>query len=85
MQPMSHFNASATLHLHALISDLHWRVAMLDADIQEAELKGNNSDPSSPTYPTLALTLRDRRSNLRASIETLEGRLDKASDVAHET
>lgn len=83
MQPMSRFDATATIHLHALISDLHWRVGMLDADIQEAEVKANNCDPSSPTYPMLALTLRDRRSNLRASIATLEGQLDKSSEVAH--
>ena len=82
MQQMSRFDASTIMHLPALISDLHWRVRMLDADIQEAELKANNSDPSSLTYPMLALTLRERRNNLRASIATLEGRFERPAEAA---
>ena len=39
MQPMSRFEATATTQLHALISDLKWRIQLLDADVQEDALK----------------------------------------------
>ena len=68
----SRFEATASLHLHALISDLNWWIQMLEADIQEEERKAGNSDPGSATYPMLALTLRTRLDNLRASINLLE-------------
>lgn len=42
MHPHSHFAATASLHLHALISDLHRRVRMLGSDIQEEERKAGN-------------------------------------------
>jgi hypothetical protein len=78
MQSTSRFDANASLQLHALISDLHWRVQMLGADIQEEERKAGNADPGSATYSTLALTLRARMDNLRASIAMLERRLENA-------
>lgn len=78
MQSTSRFDAKASLHLHALISDLHWRGRMLEADIQEEERKAGNADPGSATYPMLALTLRTRLDNLRASIAMLESRFENA-------
>lgn len=72
MHPHSHFDATASLHLHALISDLHRRVRMLGGDIQEEERKAGNPDPASLSYPMLALNLRARRANLQDTIATLE-------------
>jgi hypothetical protein len=76
MQPMTRFEPTTATQLHALISDLRWRIQMLDADIGEEEHKARIFDPQDPAYPMLALTLRARRRNLRASIATLEGRPD---------
>ncbi len=78
MQPTSRFDATASLHLHALISDLNWRGRMLEADIKEEERKAGNADPGSAAYPMLALTLRARLDNLRASVAMLERRLKDA-------
>jgi len=78
MQPTSRFDATASLHLHALISDLNWRGRMLEADIKDEERKAGNDDPGSATYPMLALTLRARLDNLRVSIAMLERRLKDA-------
>ncbi|OKO69018.1 hypothetical protein [Bradyrhizobium sp. AS23.2] len=81
MQPTSRFDATMPLHLHALISDLQWRVQMLDADIQDEERKAGDADPTSLTYPILALTLRARRDNLRTSIAMLESRFARSSET----
>lgn len=70
MHPHSHFAATASLHLHALISDLHRRVRMLGSDIQEEERKAGNPDPASLSYPMLALDLRARRANLHDTMAT---------------
>lgn len=82
MQSTSRFDATASLHLRALISDLHWRGRMLEADIQEEERKAGNADTGSASYPMLALTLRTRLDNLRASIALLERRLEDAFEQA---
>lgn len=79
MQSMSRFEATASLQLHVLISDLHWRIQMLESDIAEEEHKAGNADPDSPTYSMLALNLRARRDNLRTSIALLEARLARAA------
>lgn len=82
MHTKSRFEATASLHLHVLISDLTWRVQMLEADIQEEERKAGNSDPASATYPMLALTLRTRLANLRASIDLLESQRQGSDERA---
>lgn len=81
MQPMSRSEATASLQLHALISDLHWRVQMIDSDIAEEERKTGNADPGSSAYSMLALTLRARRDNLRTSIALLEVRVERAAGL----
>ncbi|MGY0572745.1 hypothetical protein ACTGJ9_018065 [Bradyrhizobium sp. RDM12] len=68
--------------LHALISDLRWRIQMLDSDIAEEERNSGNADPGSPTYSMLALALRSRRENLRATIALLQGRQERAADLS---
>ncbi|WP_314962815.1 hypothetical protein [Bradyrhizobium cosmicum] len=82
MQSKSRFEATASLQLHVLISDLNWRVQMLERDIAEEERNAGNADPGSPSYSMLALTLRMRRDNLRTSIAMLEGRLDRAARLS---
>ncbi len=82
MQFTSRFEATSSLQLHALISDLNWRGRMLEADIQEEERKAGNADPGSATYPMLALTLRTRLDNLRATIAMLESRITESSGLA---
>lgn len=79
MQPTSRFEPTASLQLHALISDLNWRVQMLDGDIAEEERTSRNADPASATYSMLAQTLRARRDNLRTSIAVLEARLERTA------
>lgn len=79
MQSTSRFEATASLQLHALISDLRWRVRMLEGDIAEEERRSGSPDPGSPTYSMLALTLRARRDNLRNSIAMLEGRVERTT------
>lgn len=80
MPATSRFEATASLQLHVLISDLQWRVQMLDGDIVEEERNAGNADPGSPTYSTLAQALRVRRDNLRTSIALLEARVAPARD-----
>jgi BMFP domain-containing protein YqiC len=79
---MSRFEATASLQLHALISDLNWRMQMLEADIAEEERNAGNADPGSSTYSMLALTLRARKDNLLTSIALLEGRLARTPDLS---
>ncbi|MCP3384726.1 MULTISPECIES: hypothetical protein [unclassified Bradyrhizobium] len=80
MQSTSRFEATA---LHALISDLRWRIQMLDSDIAEEERNAGNADPRSPTYSMLAQALRSRRDNLRASIAMLQEREGRAAAMSH--
>lgn len=82
MQSTSRFEATASLQLHALISDLHWRVQMLESDIAEEERNAGNADPGSATYSMLALALRARRDNLRTSIALLQGREQRAAELS---
>jgi hypothetical protein len=82
MQSTSRFEATASLQLHALISDLHWRIQMLDADIAEEERSSGNADPGSQTYSMLAQTLRARRDNLRTSIALLEARVERPAELS---
>ncbi|SEM30578.1 hypothetical protein [Bradyrhizobium sp. OK095] len=82
MQSPSRFEATASLQLHALISDLNWRIQMLERDILEEERNAGNADPGSPTYSMLALTLRARRDNLRTSIALLEGRVERTPELS---
>lgn len=82
MQSMSRFEATASLQLHALISDLHWRVQMLESDIAEEERNAGNADPGSATYSMLALALRARRDNLLTSIALLQGREQRAAELS---
>jgi len=81
MLSKSRFEATASLQLHALISDLNWRLQMVESDILEEERNAGNADPGSPTYSMLALTLRARRDNLRTSIAMLEGQAGRTPDV----
>jgi hypothetical protein len=82
MPSPSRFEATASLQLHALISDLNWRMQMLESDIAEEERKAGNADPGSPTYPMLAQTLRARRDNLRTSIALLEAQVARTAQVS---
>ncbi len=79
MQPTSRFEATIPTQLHALISDLRWRMQMLDADISEEERRAGISDPKNLAYPMLALNLRARRDNIQMSIMILESRLERQS------
>jgi hypothetical protein len=81
MQPTSRVEATASLQLHAQISDLRWRIQMLDGDIAEEERNAGNADPGSPTYSMLAQALRARRDNLRNSIALLEARLARTAGL----
>jgi hypothetical protein len=81
MQSTSRFEATPSLQLHALISDLHWRVQMLDSDIAEEERDAGNANPGSPTYSMLAQALRARRDNLRTSIALLETRRERTAEL----
>ncbi|MDA9437628.1 hypothetical protein XH98_00560 [Bradyrhizobium sp. CCBAU 51745] len=82
MQSTSRFEATASLQLHALISDLHWRIQMLDGDIAEEERNAGNADPRSPTYSMLALNMRERRDNLRTSVALLEARIERTAQLS---
>ncbi|MDN4986658.1 hypothetical protein QY049_26215 [Bradyrhizobium sp. WYCCWR 13022] len=82
MQSTSRFEATASLQLHALISDLHWRIQMLESDIAEEERNAGNADPGSPTYSMLAQALRARRDNLRTSVALLEARVERAAQMS---
>lgn len=81
MQSTSRFEATASLQLHALISDLHWRVQMLESDIAEEERNAGNADPGS-AYSMLALAWRARRDNLLTSIALLQGREQRAAELS---
>ncbi|EJN15809.1 hypothetical protein PMI42_00574 [Bradyrhizobium sp. YR681] len=82
MQSTSRFEATASLQLHALISDLNWRIQMLEGDILEEERATGNADPGSATYSMLAQTLRARRDNLRTSVALLEARIERKVELS---
>ncbi|MET4605605.1 hypothetical protein ABIB90_005103 [Bradyrhizobium sp. JR4.1] len=79
MHPTSRFEATMPTQLHALISDLRWRLRMIDADILEEERKAGICDPQNVAYPMLAHKMRARRENIRVSVAILERRLEKQS------
>ena len=79
MHPTSRFEATMPTQLHALISDLRWRLQMIDADILEEERKAGISDPQNHPYPTQAQNRRARRDKIRVSNAILESRLEKRS------
>ncbi|TYL92055.1 hypothetical protein FXB40_26805 [Bradyrhizobium rifense] len=81
MQEVSRSGITAELQLSALISDLWWRVDLMNSDILEEEAKAGVFDVRQPTYPLLALNLRERRDNLLSTIYALEERA-KAAQVA---
>ena len=73
MQPTSRLEIPPTaMKLHALISDLRWRVQLLDSDIQDEEKRTGISNVSNTAYPILARNLRTRRGNLLATITMLD-------------
>jgi hypothetical protein len=87
MQPTSRLETllnhpRTAMKLHVLISDLRWRVQLLDSDIQEEEKRTGISDPSNSAYPILARNLRTRRGNLLATITMLESRLAETDMAA---
>ena len=82
MQPTSRLEIPRTaMKLHALISDLRWRVQLLDSEIQDEEKRTGMSNVSNTAYPILARNLRTRRGNLLATITMLERQLAE-TDVA---
>src|SRR3954469_851958 len=82
MQPMPHFKANAKLD--ALISDLRWRVQLLDADIEEEERKSRVFNPANPSYSRLAVTMRERRDNLQTTVAALQKQLETLMSVTNE-
>jgi hypothetical protein len=87
MQPTSRLETlpnhpRTTMKLRTLINDLHWRVQLLDADVQDEEKRTGISDPSNSAYPILARNLRTRRGNLLATITMLESRLAETDMAA---
>lgn len=84
MQPMPRFEATAPTQLHALISDLRWRVQLLDADIVLEGRRSRVFDPASHSYSMLALTLRERRDNLQTTVTTLQKQLKSILPPASE-
>jgi hypothetical protein len=70
------------MKLHALISDLRWRVQLLDSDIQDEEKRAGISNVSNTAYPILARNLRTRRGNLLATITMLESQLAETEMAA---
>ena len=83
MQPTSRLEIPRTaMKLHALISDLRWRVQLLDSDIQDEEKRTGMSNVSNTAYPILARNLRTRRGNLLATITVLESQLAEMDTAA---
>ena len=87
MQPMSRLETllnppRTAMKLHALISDLRWRVQLLDSDIQDEEKRTGISNVASTAYPILARNLRTRRGNLLATITVLESQLAEMDTAA---
>ena len=83
MQPTSRLEIPRTaIKLHALISDLRWRVQLLGSDIQDEEKRTGISNVSNAAYPILARNLRTRRGNLLATITMLESQLARTDMAA---
>ena len=83
MQPTSRLEIPRTaMKLHALISDLRWRVQLLDSEIQDEEKRTGMSNVSNTAYPILARNLRTRRGNLLATITVLESQLAEMDTAA---
>ena len=70
------------LRIAILIADLTRTSAILTADIEHEEERAGVRDLADPAYPALALTLRVRRQNLRATIASLEAVIQRKPEAA---
>jgi hypothetical protein len=82
MQEVSRSGVTGELQLSALLADLWRRVDLMNSDIFEEEAKVGVFDARQPTYPLLALNLRNRRDNLVATIRLLEDRVRSSTSLA---
>jgi hypothetical protein len=70
------------LRIVTLIADLTRMADILTADIEHEEERAGVRDLADPAYPALALTLRVRRQNLRATIASLEAVIQRKPEAA---
>lgn len=64
--------------IEAMIADFARKESELDEQIKVEQQRSGISDESHFAYPMFAKAARQRRDNLRASVEELQGRLDAA-------
>ena len=62
---------AGTIQIAALVETLSRSVAILNADIESEEIRTGSGDPSHRGYSPLASSLRARRDNLQATINSL--------------
>jgi hypothetical protein len=82
MQPTYRSRTMSSMHLHALIADLRWKVQLFNSDIAEEEERACVFDAKKVAYPLVAKNLRERRDNLVATIATLEAQLIEVDPLA---
>jgi hypothetical protein len=82
MHPMYRSGTISSMHLHALIADLRWKVQLFNSDIAEEEERACVFDVKNVAYPLVAKDLRERRDNLLATIATLEAQLIEVDPLA---
>lgn len=71
-----------TLRIATLIADLTRSVDVLTVDIEHEETRAEARELADPVYPALARSLRMRRTNLQATIASLEALIHRAPKAA---
>ena len=72
VETLSNSPAIRRLQIATLIGNLSRSLYLLTVDIEHEEARVGVCDPSDPTYPVLARSLRARRDNIMATVAMLE-------------
>jgi hypothetical protein len=72
VETLSSSPAIRRLQIATLIGNLSRSLYLLTVDIEHEEARVGVCDPSDPTYPVLARSLRARRDNIMATVAMLE-------------
>ena len=70
--------------IEAMMADFHRMAEELDKQIADEQKKAGIDDPAHFAYPTFAKAARQRRDNLVASADGLQGQLDAAQAALEE-
>ena len=76
------YGPTGILRITSLVAKLSRSVALLAADIEAEEMRTRNRNLIDPKYSTLAWSLRTRRDNLLATINSLDALIRELPQAA---